>query len=67
MQNKLYFAIFHSKCKQAKARKVYSDGRIYFDYKMFPKSSVKYFTDALFGVMPKEGFQSSYHEKIVFT
>merc|ERR1711990_451156 len=35
-----------------KARANEKDGYIY-DYKQFAKSSVKYFTDALFGVMPE--------------
>ena len=38
--------------QQAKAREVHKDGNIY-NYTQFPRSSVKYFTDALFGVMPE--------------
>jgi len=34
------------------ARKADENGHI-FNYEQFPKSSVKYFTDALFGVMPE--------------
>ena len=38
--------------QQVKAREVDENGHIY-NYKQFPRSSVKYFTDALFGVMPE--------------
>ena len=38
--------------KQVKAREEKENGNI-FNYEAFPKSSVKYFTDALFGIMPK--------------
>lgn len=41
-----------SQIKQVKAREVDPNGNNY-DYTQFPKSSVKYFTDALFGVMPE--------------
>lgn len=37
--------------QQVKAREVDENGHIY-NYTQFPRSSVKYFTDALFGVMP---------------
>ena len=35
-----------------KAREVHENGNVY-NYKQFSKSSVKYFTDALFGIMPE--------------
>ena len=38
--------------QQVKARAVDENGHIY-NYKQFPRSSIKYFTDALFGVMPE--------------
>ena len=38
--------------KQVKAREIHENGNMY-NYKQFPKASVKYFTDALFGVMPE--------------
>ena len=38
--------------QQVKAREVDENGHIY-NYKQFPRSSVKYFTDALFGIMPE--------------
>ena len=38
--------------KQVKAREEKENGNI-FNYEAFPKASVKYFTDALFGIMPK--------------
>jgi len=38
--------------QQAKAREVDENGNV-FKYEQFPKSSVKYFTDALFGFMPE--------------
>ena len=37
--------------QQVKAREVDENGHIY-NYTQFPRSSVKYFTDALFGIMP---------------
>ena len=41
-----------SQIKQVRAREVDENGNIY-NYTQFPRSSVKYFTDALFGVMPE--------------
>jgi len=38
--------------KQSKAREVHENGNIY-NYKQFPRASIKYFTDALFGIMPE--------------
>ena len=40
-----------SQNEQCKAREKHKDGNM-FDYKQFSRSSVKYFTDALFGEMP---------------
>ena len=41
-----------SQNKQCKAREKHENGNI-FNYKQFPRSTVKYFTDALFGVLPE--------------
>ena len=38
--------------QQVKARELDENGYMY-DYTQFPRSSVKYFTDALFGIMPE--------------
>ena len=38
--------------QQVKARELDENGYMY-NYKQFPRSSVKYFTDVLFGIMPK--------------
>ena len=44
--------IDYPKSEHVKAREVDENGKTY-DYSQFPRSSVKYFTDALFGVMPE--------------
>ena len=43
---------YYHEYKQAKAREIHKNGNI-FTYNQFPRASVKLFTDALFGDMPK--------------
>ena len=43
---------YYPKYKQAKAREAHENQNV-FNYKQFSRSSVKHFTDALFGVMPE--------------
>ena len=42
----------HPEKKQCKAREKHNNANI-FDYTQFSRGSVKYYTDALFGVMPE--------------
>ena len=52
--NSVKFDKYYPKNKQVnlEARKADENGHI-FNYQGIPKSSVKYFTDALFGIMPE--------------
>ena len=52
INGKLYINPKRIRNQRVKARAHDKNGHIY-DYKQFSRSSVKYFTDALFGIMPQ--------------